>query len=170
MRRKASAARQRYEAARPTITARVPVEVKARLDALLEAEGVTFSAWVEAQAVRAAAQHEQVEAAARAAGYREGLGEGRAQARAAYLIIGAAMLWDQYGGRLGDTNDAWVDQRAVDAVRGLTTGQRGFLRGVLLRTPRLAQAVARWLQASDLPAFDADLAGVRPAPVPTALR
>ncbi len=81
MRRKTSPARLRYEAARPTVTARIPAEVKARLDAVLQPEGVTFSAWVEAQAVGAAAQHDQTEAAARAAGYREGLA--RAARRAA---------------------------------------------------------------------------------------
>ncbi len=167
MRRKASPARQRYEAARPTVTARIPAEVKARLDAVLQAEGVTFSAWVEAQAVGAAAQQAQAETAARAAGYREGLAEGRAQGRAAYLIVAAAMLWDQYGSRLGDTNEAWADRRAVDAVQTLTAEQRAFLCGVLERTPRLAQAVARWLQDSDLPALD-DPGRARPVPVPVA--
>ena len=170
MGRKASPARQRYEAARPTVTARVSAEVKARLDAVLQAQGLTFSAWVAAQAVGVANRHERANAVARAAGYREGLAEGRAQGRAVYLIVAAAMLWDQYGGQLGDTNDAWVDRRAMEVVRGLTPGQRAFLRGVLERTPRLAHAVARWLQDSDLPALHADLAVVPPVPVPVACK
>jgi hypothetical protein len=41
--RKITARRQQYEAAFPTVTARVPAEVRERLLAALKAEGLTFS-------------------------------------------------------------------------------------------------------------------------------
>jgi hypothetical protein len=40
--------RRRYEAAHPTVTARIPAAVKTALQARLAAEGLTFSEWVQA--------------------------------------------------------------------------------------------------------------------------
>jgi hypothetical protein len=150
-RRKITPAREQYEAAFPTVTARVPAEVKQKLDTVLASQGLNFSEWVQAHVAEAALGHEQAAAAGRAAGYREGLAEGRSQGRAAYLILAAAMLWRQYGERLGDTNGAWIDRRAVECVGALTDGQRQCLHGVLRRSPQLSQAVERWLGDSGLP-------------------
>ena len=163
-RRRLTPARQQYEAAFPTLTARVPSEVKDKLTTVLQAQGLNFSEWVQAQAAGAALGHEQATATGRVAGFRAGLSEGRTQGRTAYLILGAAMLWEQYGKRLGNTNEAWTDRRAVECVGALTADQRTYLLGLLERAPRLAPAVARWLRDSGLPELSSQPAPSPPSP------
>ena len=145
-----SPSRVRYESAHPTLTARVPAEVKAQLEAALAAERTSFSEWVRRQAA-GSTEARRDDAALRAAGYAAGLADGRAQARAAYLIISAAMLWQQYGARLGDTNDAWIDRRAVECAQNMPPGVRAYLLDRLRQAPTLRVAVDRWLRESDLP-------------------
>jgi flagellar biosynthesis/type III secretory pathway protein FliH len=74
-RRKVTARRQQYEAAFPTVTARVPAEVRERLLAALKAEGLTFSEWVQARVADSAPQL--------AAAYERGLAVGRQDGEAA---------------------------------------------------------------------------------------
>lgn len=151
-----SPSRMRYEAAHPTLTARVPAKVKAELETVLDSEGTTFSEWVRQQAAGASAVRRE-EDAARQAGYAVGLAEGRAQARAAYLILSAAMLWDQYGEQVGDTNDAWIDRRAQECARDLRGPALSYLLDRIGKTPSLRAPVDRWLQDS----------GLRPLPPPS---
>lgn len=147
-----SPSRRRYEAEHPTLTARVSAELKASLDAALAAEGTTFSEWVRRQA-SGAAQARRDESAIRRTGYAAGLTDGRAQGRAVYLIIGAAMLWREYGDRLGGTDDAWVDRHALECARGMSPGAHAYLLDRLERAPKLRAAVDRWLSDSELPAL-----------------
>lgn len=89
-------ARRRYEAAHPTVTARVPATVKTVLQARLTADGLTFSEWVQAQVAQAppdptaayqrgrAAGH----AAGEAAGYPRGVTDGERQGSAAGFRAG----------------------------------------------------------------------------------
>lgn len=139
-----SPSRLRYEAAHPTLTPRVPPEVKAGLEAKLAADQLTFSEWVRQRAAGKVQAVADV-AAARVAG--------RAEARSAYLIICAAMLWTQYGERLGDTNDSWTDPRAVECVEKRPPASRAYLQDRLRQTPSLRAAVVRWLRDCDLPAL-----------------
>ncbi|HVA89844.1 MAG TPA: hypothetical protein VNL71_08365, partial [Chloroflexota bacterium] len=69
----------------------------------------------------------------------------------AYLIMAAAMLWEQYGERLGNTDDSWIDKKAVECASAITEGQRQYLRSRLERTPRISDAVRRWVDASGIP-------------------
>ena len=142
--------RIRYEAAHPTVTARVSAEVRAKLDAVLVADGRSFSEWLQAQVGDVTDQREQAMASGHEAGHREGLADGRTQGRAAYLILSAAMLWAQYGDRLGDTSEAWIDKKAVECASTITAGQRDYLRSRVGRSPRLLDAVRRWLDASGI--------------------
>jgi len=141
----------RYEAAHPTVTARIPAKAKRTLDALLKADGLSFSEWVQARVAGAADTRHQAMAEGRQAGYRDGLAEGRVQGRTAYLIMAAAMLWEQYGERLGNTDDSWIDKKAVECASAITEGQRQYLRSRLERTPRISDAVRRWVDASGIP-------------------
>ena len=150
MRRGRSPSRLRYEAEHPTLTARVPAEVKAALTA----EGITFSEWVRGRAAGdAAVRHE--EGAIRQAAYAAGLAEGRSQGRAAYVIISAAMLWKQYGEQLGTTDDSWIDRRAAECARNLRGPALAYLLTRLGKAPGLRDAVDRWLRDSGLPPLPA---------------
>ena len=74
-RRKISARRQEYEEAFPTVTGRIPAEVKEKLAEVLRAEDLNFSEWVQA---RVAGSGSQTTAA-----YRRGEEAGREQGEAA---------------------------------------------------------------------------------------
>ena len=132
------------------MTARVPAEVRARLDTLLAAEARSFSEWLQAQVTEATDQREQAVAAGRQAGYREGLAAGRTQGRAVYLIMSAAMLWAEFGARLGDTSESWIDRRAVECVGDMAPAVRAYLDQRLQQAPKLRGAVETWLRDSDL--------------------
>ena len=94
--RSAPPARRRYEAAHPTVTARVPAAVKTTLHARLAADGLTFSEWVQAQVAQATpdltAAYERGrqagQAAGETAGYARGQADGVRQGRAAAFRAG----------------------------------------------------------------------------------
>jgi flagellar biosynthesis/type III secretory pathway protein FliH len=77
-----TARRQQYESAFPTVTARVPAEVRDRLVAVLQAEDLNISEWVQA---RVAASEPQATAA-----YRRGQEAGRKEGEAAGYARGRA--------------------------------------------------------------------------------
>lgn len=125
-------ARRRYEAAHPTVTARVPAAVKATLHARLAADGLTFSEWVQAQVAEAspdliaAYEHGRQAgySAGETAGYQRGLAAGvqqgtvagfRAGVLAAELVRPAARHYDP--GAVADRVLAEPGQRAI--VEGL---------------------------------------------------
>ncbi len=127
--------RLRYETAHPTVTARVPVEVKARLDAGLQAEGLNFSEWVQAQVAGHAGKLADAHArgfaeghaagvkGGDAAGYARGLADERPIAANAGLVAGVLLVAfrgaSQDGKALGDEETLGrhlldrPDQRAV---------------------------------------------------------
>jgi flagellar biosynthesis/type III secretory pathway protein FliH len=70
--RKVTARRQQYEAAFPTVTARIPAEVRQRLLAALKAEGLHFSEWVQARVAGSAPQLAAAHERGRALGRKEG--------------------------------------------------------------------------------------------------
>lgn len=150
MRKGRSPSRMRYEAAHPTITARVPAEVKVALDAALAAEGRTFSEWVRQQVAGASAVRRE-EDVVRQAGYAAGLAEGRAQARAAYLILSAAMLWQEHGEQVDDTDESWTDRRATECAQDLRGPALAYLMDRMRKTPSLRAPVERWLRDGGLP-------------------
>lgn len=79
-RRKVSPRRQEYEAAFPTVTARLPAAVKEKLAEVLRAEDLNFSEWVQARLAGSAAQSTAVYQRGRregeATGYQRGRTEG----------------------------------------------------------------------------------------------
>ncbi len=89
-------ARRRYEAAHPTVTARVPAAVKTTLQTRLAAEGLTFSEWVQAQVAEhtpdltAAYEHgrQAGQAAGETVGYNRGQADGVRQGRTAGFRAG----------------------------------------------------------------------------------
>ncbi len=74
--------RRRYEAAHPTVTARLPAAVKATLQAHLVADGLTFSEWVQAAVAGytpdVTAAYERGRQAGHAAGQTAGYARGQA--------------------------------------------------------------------------------------------
>ena len=138
--------RQRYEAAHPTLTARVPAAVKARLQAALAAEGLTFSEWIQAQVaghvgeVAAAynAGRAVGTAAGDAAGYRRGYADGAAWAAAVGFRAGLTVAtWAHARGRTYHVPTLWdrlrADPAAPDVVAGLIPSEYQPLWRQLLR-------------------------------------
>ena len=88
--------RLRYEAEHPSLTVRVPAEVKARIRAAAEAEGLSVSEWVQAQVgghvADAAAAYERGRAegygAGEQAGYRKGRQAGEEAGRWGGFVAG----------------------------------------------------------------------------------
>ena len=65
-------ARRRYEAAHPTVTARVPAAVKAAIEQAAVVEGLSVSAWIQAQAAGHGTPVNEAYAAGQALGERGG--------------------------------------------------------------------------------------------------
>lgn len=132
--RKTPPSRQRYEAAHPSLTVRVPAAVKARVGALARAQELSVSEWVQA----AAAEHEWDPADAyrrgRDEGYADGHKAGAAEGRRAGLMVGA-----RAGARAGILLDVLVrkDGREFD-VAALADKLAADDEG-----PQIATAVAR---------------------------
>ena len=145
MPRRKPPSRLRYEAEHPSLTVRVPAEVKVSVLTAAAAEGLSVSEWVQAMATGHARD------AAKA--YERGLAEGRIQGRKAQAIIDAAVLWSRYGDQLGSTDDCWFDRQAVRWASSLTSAELECLRGILADKPNLAASVRRWLKDSNLPAL-----------------
>jgi hypothetical protein len=142
MPRRKPPSRIRYETEHPSITVRIPAEVKAQVLAAAQAEDLSVSEWVQAMAAGHAAD------AGRA--YERGLAEGQAQGRKAQAILDAAVLWSRYGDRMGDTSDCWTDRLACRWAPGLNAAELGFLRALLADMPNNAASVRRWLKDSGI--------------------
>jgi len=88
--------RVRYEAEHPSLTVRVPAEVKAKIQQAADAEGLSVSEWVQAMAARhtpdVTAAYEKGRAAGRTegekAGYQRGRSDGEAAGRSGGLAAG----------------------------------------------------------------------------------
>ena len=146
MPRRKPPSRIRYETEHPSITVRIPAEVKAQVLAAAKAEDLSVSEWVQAMAAGHAAD------AGRA--YDRGLAAGRAQGRKAQAIQDAAVFCSHHGANLGDLRDGWTDRMAADWAAGLDLGEVAFLREQLRDRPNLAASVRRWLRERGLPARD----------------
>lgn len=84
--------RVRYEAAHPSLTVRVPAEVKAQVQAAAAAEGLSVSEWVQAMAASHTPDVTAAYEKGRAAGHKEGdaagYPRGRAEGEAAAGVAG----------------------------------------------------------------------------------
>jgi hypothetical protein len=143
MPRRKPPSRTRYETEHPSLTVRVPAEVKAQVLAAARAEDLSVSEWVQAMAAGHAAD------AGRA--YARGLAEGRAQGRKAQAILDAAVFWSRHGAKVGDLRDGWTDHLAADWAGALNPDESALLRAELQDRPNLADSVRRWLRERGLP-------------------
>lgn len=89
--RKIPPARQRYEAAHPTLTVRIPAEVRTTLQQAAEAEGLSVSEWLQAQVAGHVSDVAQA--------YQSGIDHGRRAGMYAGLLMA---LWAQQNGQHHD--------------------------------------------------------------------
>ena len=143
MPRRKPPSRTRYESEHPSLTVRIPAEVKTQVLAAARAEDLSVSEWVQAMAAGHAAD------AGRA--YERGLSQGREQGRKVQAIQDAASFWSRYAAKLRDLHDGWTDRMAADWAAGLDAGEVALLRAELRDRPNLADSVRRWLRERGLP-------------------
>ena len=116
--------RRRYEAAHPTVTARLPAAVKTALQARLVAEGLTFSEWVQAAVAGytpdVTAAYERGQAAGMTAGEATGYDRGHAAGERGGLAAGfrAGVIADELLRTAGSHYDAASVARLVLAQPG----------------------------------------------------
>ena len=90
MPRRKPPSRVRYEAEHPSLTVRVPAEVKAKVLAAAKAEGLSVSEWVQAMAAGHAAKAAEAYRRGQEAGRRQGEAEGYERGRAAGQELGGS--------------------------------------------------------------------------------
>lgn len=150
--RKVPPSRRRYEEAHPSLTVRVPAEVKVKVQACARAEGLSVSEWVQAQAAGHNADAaetyrrglEEGERSGEARGYAKGLREGGRQGRIAGYRAGILA----YGLNLKSGrafNIATIARHVLD-----TPGQAAEV-GDILRAAGLGAAWARLMRAKEKP-------------------
>lgn len=116
--------RRRYEAAHPTVTARLPAAVKTALQARLVAEGLTFSEWVQAAVAGYTpdlpAAYDRGHAAGVTAGAATGYERGRADGERVGAAAGfrAGVIADELLRTAGSHYDAASVARLVVAQPG----------------------------------------------------
>lgn len=102
--------RLRYEAEHPTLTARVPTEVRDKLQAALAAEGLNFSEWVQAQVAGHVADAAAMYEKGRSAGYTAGEKAGYRKGRQDGATVG------QWGGFVAGLLEARFRERKGQAI------------------------------------------------------
>ena len=127
MPRRKRPSRIRYEAEHPSLTVRIPGEVKAKIMATAQAEGLSVSEWV--QAVAAGHATDAADAYARA------LAVGRLQGLTAQAIMDAAAA--EGAGRTGA--GAWTERAALGYARSADSATRRFLAEQLTGRPNLPE-------------------------------
>ena len=128
--------RQRYEAEHPSLTVRVPAEVKARIAEAAKAEGLSVSEWVQAMAAGHAADA--------TAAYRRGLDAGREQGETAQAVLDALNE-----GLDGDTAGiSFLEEQAAAEIEGADAETITYLRE-LATDLSLADEVDDWLRAHE---------------------
>ncbi len=130
-RRKISARRQEYEEAFPTVTGRIPAEVKEKLAEVLRAEDLNFSEWVQARVAGSGAQTTAAYRRGRTEGRKEGETEGYQRGRAEGERVAAtagfragllaSIFADAHGRRY---NAATLAQRLAEHPDQLAVAQR----------------------------------------------
>ena len=131
--RQKAPSRQRYEAEHPSLTVRVPAEVKAKITEAAKAEGLSVSEWVQAMA----AGHAPDATAA----YRRGLDAGREQGAAAQLVLDALNE-----GLDGDTPGiSYLEEQASAEIEGADAEIVAYLRE-LAGDLGMAEEIDAWLR------------------------
>ena len=153
MPRRKPPSRLRYEAEHPSLTVRVPAEVKAKVLAAAQAEGLSVSEWVQAMAAghaaKAADAYRRGEDAGREKGEAEGYQRGRAEGEQLGGIAGfrAGLLTSIFAAEHGRQYNATTiaqrlaehpDQRAIAQRLIPADYQRDWVR--LLRAAEQGRA------------------------------
>ncbi len=119
MPRRKPPSRLRYEAEHPSLTVRIPAEVKAKVLAAAQAEGLSLSEWVQAMAAGHAAKAADAYRRGEEAGRRQGDAEGYARGRAEGEQLGGAaglragLLASSFAAEHGRSYDAAAVARAL---------------------------------------------------------